>query len=332
MLSKMARRKPYTKVEKKNEMRPDRVTGDVVYRRFECLSPSCTHLLVVLDDKCTGDFRIECPACSYLHFEAGTLHVFDYRLVNRKTGEAINEGPFEPTHAAYINAAERVKYCLYCYTMQPLDNFDHHKSRKSGRQGECRMCKHLYNGLKNESRLAEQHREAADTRRLLTVLSGEVKIGTMEGLLDRFEHKCFNCSEPLLDVSGGIKGYYIDHTLPVSWLWPLDHGPTLLCRGCNGKKSDKWPSEFYKEESKLRTLSTRTGIPFADLSGKPFFNPVAVKRLHDEADAIIERWVKYPEKLKTLRLRIDANTGEDVFRDASPQALNAIGLEPLTSP
>lgn len=289
------------------------------------MSPSCEHTLVVLDEDCIGGFAITCPACAFVHFSGGSLHLFDYRLVNTADGQMINEGPFAPTHDAYVNDAERVKYCLYCYTLQPLNNFDRHSSRRSKRQGECRMCKRLYNDLKNESRLAEQHQEAAENRRLLSALSGETSVDSVDELLNRFAYSCFNCSRPLKDEGGGAAGYHLDHTLPVSWLWPLNHGPTVLCRDCNGRKSDHWPSDFY-ELTKLRELSARTGIPFKDLSGNPFFNPVAIARLRKDPDSIIERWIEYPEKLKNLGTRILAATGEDVFRKARPESLRAIGL------
>lgn len=313
---------------KENQLRPERVKGmgDVPFRRFECLNPTCEETLVVLEEECEPGFSITCPACDYLHFDGGSLHLFDYVLVNRESEDTINSGPFAPTHSAYLSLAERVKYCVLCYTLQPLDAFDRHASRVTGRQGECRMCKRLYNELKNESRLTEQHREAAETRRLLTALSGEAKVGAIDELLARFKHRCFNCLRPLQAKPGGEDGYYLDHTLPVSWLWPLDLGPTILCRQCNGRKSDHWPSEFYGDVAKLRALATRTGIPFNQLCGPPFFNPDAIERFRTEADSIIERWVQHPEKLIGLRARIQAATGEDVLRDADPASLRAIGL------
>jgi hypothetical protein len=324
----LARRAPYTRVAKENQLRPERVKGrgDVPFRRFECLNPVCEETLVVPEADCGEGFSIACPACNYLHFDGGSLHLFDYTLVHRQSEATINSGPFAPTHNAYLALAEQVKYCVLCYTLQPLDSFDRHAARVTGRQGECRMCKKLYNDLKNESRLTEQHREAAEVRRLLTALSGEADIGNINDLLARFEHQCFNCLEPLADQPGGEDGYYLDHTLPVSWLWPLDLGPTLLCRQCNGQKSDHWPSEFYGDVAKLRTLATRTGIPFHQLNGPPFFNPAALDRIRTEADAIIERWVQRPAKLRALRVRIEAATGEDVFRNADSTSLRAIGL------
>ncbi len=327
----MARRKAYTEVKKENDIRPNRAVGqgDVVYRRFECMSPDCTTVLTVPETDCGEEFAIACLVCGYLHFDGGSVQLFDYHLLEKSTGREISDGPFAPTHRVYVDRAERVKYCLYCCTMQPLENFGRHSARPaSERQGECKMCKDLYNTLKNETRLTEQHREAADTRRLLRELSGETaRIQDIAGLVDRFEHQCFNCGTELADHPGQGDGFYMDHTLPVSWLWPLEFGPTILCQKCNGEKGDRWPKEFYRDPRVLRSLATRTGIAFELLAGNPTFYPRAIQEIKDHPTSIIERWVKYPDKLKSLRTRILGATGDDVFAAADPTALKAIGLD-----
>lgn len=312
----MTRRAPYTKVHKRGQVRPPHVKGqgDAVYRRFQCLAPECTETLVIKDVDCKEGFNFECPRCGYVHYDGGSVAVFDYDVVERDSGTAISSGTFSPTHAAHIEAAERVKYCIVCYALHPLSAFDQHASRASGRQGECRACKQLYNAIKNPTRLPEQHREAADTRRLFRELSGDTTIGDITGLLDRFEHRCFNCGRELLDQPGGDDGYYLDHTLPVAWLWPLDTGATVLCRACNGQKSQRWPGEFYEDPARLRQLATRTGIGFEVLSGEPYFNPQAVARLQTNADVVIERWVAYPDKLRAVRERIRSSEGSTSSR------------------
>ena len=103
------------------------------------------------------------------------------------------------------------------------------------------MCKHVYNDLKNESRLAEQHREAADNRRLLAAVSGETTVTSIDDILVSFKHQCFSCERSLTDIPGGKDGYYLDHTLPVSWLWPLDHGPTVGCSAIRQVEKLTWP-------------------------------------------------------------------------------------------
>lgn len=298
-----------------------------MYRRFECMSLECTGVLTVPDSDCGDGFAISCPECGYLHFDGGSVQMFDYHLLDKRTKREISHGPFAPTHRIYLERAARVKYCLLCCTLQPLENFGRHARRVSQRQGECKMCKDLYNGLKNETRLTEQHREAADTRRLLRELSGETRVEDISELLDRFDHCCFNCGTELADHPGQDDGFYLDHTLPVSWLWPLDFGPTVLCRICNSEKGDRWPREFYKEDERiLRRLATKTGIPLEWLVGRPTFYPEAIEWMKERPTEIIERWVKYPDKLRSLRTRILGATGEDVFANADPTALKAIGL------
>ncbi len=328
----LARRIPYTKVLRQGQERPAHVKGksDVVYCRFQCFAPECTETLVVLESECGPGFDISCPRCGYRHVDGGTGWRFLAEVVNLKTEEVLASANFELAHADYIALAERVKYCILCYALLPLAAFDYHDGRKrSGRQGECGMCKRSYNDIKNHTRLVEQHREAADNRRLLRVLSGEGGSGqrklSVDRLLATFDRQCFNCERELQPTPGGEDGYYLDHTLPVTWLWPLDHGPTVLCRVCNARKADKWPALFYSD-GQLRSLSTRTGIPYEVLKGEPFFNPEAIQRLRHENDKVIERWAAYPDRLRTLRNRVLARTGEDVFQGASANARRSIGI------
>lgn len=326
----MRRRAPYSRVEKVGQNRPEHVSGqgDVLYRRMQCLSPACTSTLVARDSECGPGFSLECPTCGYLLEDGGSEELFEYTLIRIADEKELAAGPFAPAHRDYLALAEHVKYCVLCYSLLPLDAFDRHSARQTGRQGECRMCKRLYNELKNPTRLPEQHREAADNRRLFSELSGETSLTEpMSDLLERFESRCFSCRRMLGATPGGDAGYYLDHTLPVAYLWPLDLGPTILCRTCNGNKGDRWPGSYYDDPVRLRALATLTGVPYETLAGDPFFNPEQVDRLKREADAVITRWVKYPERLQSLRNRILAKAGIDVFEDASPQARSAIGLE-----
>jgi hypothetical protein len=244
----MARRQPYTKVERHGQLRPAHVRGqgDVLYRRFQCMSPICEGTLVARDDDCGDGFELVCPACGYRHYDGGSEIVFSYDVVHLATDDVLESGSFAPSHAAYLELAERAKYCLNCYALLPLAAFDRHSARETGRQGECRMCKRLYNDLKNHTRLVEQHREAADNRRLLRELSGETRLRALKEILTRFDQRCFNCDRSLIAEPGGDDGYHLDHTLPVAWLWPLDYGATVLCRLCNGQKADQWPAAFIR--------------------------------------------------------------------------------------
>ena len=139
----MARRAPYTKVEKEGQERPSHVhgMGDVVFRGFQCLNGGCQEYVVVREDEIGPDFEISCPACEFVHEAGGETKFFDYRLIHRQEDDVIEEGEFIILHDDYIGEAQRLKYCLLCYARKPLELFDKHGSRQSGRQGECRLCK-----------------------------------------------------------------------------------------------------------------------------------------------------------------------------------------------
>lgn len=74
----------------------------------------------------------------------------------------------------------------------------------------------------------------------------EVKLSTTEVLfiLDHFSHKCFACETP--------RDLTLDHHIPIACGGSLNLTNTvILCRRCNGLKSDKTPEEFYSSEQML---------------------------------------------------------------------------------
>ena len=316
--SKMARRSPYSKVNKTNQIRADHVKGmgDVVFKGFQCLNPDCTEFIFVREDEIGEDFSITCPACGYVHESGGETKFYDYSMdVNDENGVPVSvaTGSFTIYHDDYIDEAMRYKYCIVCNTMKPLDFFDHHSSRTSGRQGECRLCKKAYNEIKNGTRLSDQHREAAQKRRLLLDVAGSPKINSRE-IEERYNHKCFCCGKDLSAVADRHEKP-LDHTLPVYYLWPLStENATLLCRDCNGSKSGAWPSEFY-DDAHLRRLSILTGFDYDLLAGSPQYNPAAIAALHDpeKVDALLVKFVGYMPEVIKLRNRILRDTGFDFF-------------------
>ena len=58
------------------------------------------------------------------------------------------------------------------------------------------MCKAVYNALKNPTRTTDQHREAAQKRRLYMDLTGGGKIDSKR-IYERFGYQCFKCGEGL---------------------------------------------------------------------------------------------------------------------------------------
>ena len=320
----MARRTTYTKVRRLNHVRPDHVSGmgDVVWHSFQCFDTSCTNQITVRERDISGDFRIECDKCGFVHQAGDAKKFFDYELVDTRDDSEIEAGSFEILHDDYLAETARLKYCILCGALKPLDAFDRHSNRVSGRQGECNLCKQIYNGIKNQTRTADQHREASQKRRLYTQFDSNARID-IRAIYARFNRSCFKCgvdlSADLADQTAAKLGN-LDHTLPVVYLWPLTiENATLLCRSHNGEKAGKWPGSFYSD-TELRRLSTMTGFDYKTLKGEPFFNPQAIERLHDPRfiEALFEKFARYPEELLRLRNRVLIATGYDLL-SSSPR-------------
>lgn len=314
----MPRRSPYSKVNKSNQIRADHVKGmgDVVFKGFQCFNPECTEFIFVREDEIGEDFSIQCPTCGYIHESGGETKFYDYSMdVNDEDGNPVSvaTGEFTIYHDDYIAEADEYKYCIVCNTIKPLEFFDRHSSRKSGHQGECRLCKKAYNEIKNGTRLTDQHREAAQKRRLLLDVAGSPKINSRE-IENRYGDKCFCCGKDLSGITDK-REKPLDHTLPVYYLWPLStENATLLCHDCNGSKSGTWPSKFY-DDAHLRKLSILTGFDYDLLSGEPQYNPDAIKALHDpeKVDALLVKFAAYMPEVMKLRNRILKDTGYDFF-------------------
>lgn len=315
----MPRRKPYTAVKKVGQVRPAHVDGmgDIVFKVFQCLSGKCQEFIVVREDQVDYDFEIVCPTCEFAHRADSETKLFDYALVHRSDGSTIEDGEFTVLHGKYVREAPRFKYCLLCYALKPLEYFDRHRSRQSGRQGECRLCKVAYNGIKNQSRTTDQFREAAAKRRLFGLLAGEGGRIDDRAVFDKFNGTCFKCDRDLHYPSTASSAFQLDHTLPVRLLWPLEtQNATLLCAKCNNEKHGLWPSEVYSA-AKLRRLARLTGYEYALLAGKPKINKTAVEKIVADADGFIENWIPYPNDVKKLRRLILHYAEIDIFEGAS---------------
>lgn len=312
------RRSRYTTVEKNNFIRPPHVEGkgDVLYRGFQCLNARCTNLIIVEDIEITDDFAIKCDKCEFSHVAGNTKFIFEYDLKDKRDGTS-ETGKFEILIDDYIKEAKGYKYCLYCCAIKPLELFDKHGSRKTGRQSECNLCKKFYNSIKNKTRLAEQHRKASQQRRLYTELTRSPRID-LGKIYEKYKSKCFKCGCNLSGDRDGSKAVLLgnlDHTLPVKLLWPLTtDNATLLCKTHNGQKSEKWPGEFYTD-AELRRLYPIVGIEYATLKGAPRYNPDALERLKDAqfVEALFAKYANYQEELLTLRNRILKATDLDFF-------------------
>lgn len=311
----MTRRSPYTQVLKENQIREEHVKGmgDVLFKGFQCLNPECTEYLFVRKDEIVDAFDIECPICKYRIKSGEETTFYNYELFHIKEKRTIEKGVFSILHDDYINEAQEYKYCIVCNTIKPEYLFDKHKSRKSGRQGECRLCKAVYNSIKNRTRISDQHREAAQKRRLYIDLAGGEKINSKE-ILKRFDNKCFKCGKDLSVVKKPTERP-LDHTLPAYFLWPLTTDTaTLLCQKHNGEKSGKWPSKYYSDQE-LKKLSITTGIDYIIMSGEPQYNPDAIERLKDFkiVDELLTKFSAYMDEMIKLRNRLKFDLDFDFF-------------------
>ncbi|WP_223426971.1 HNH endonuclease [Tateyamaria pelophila] len=321
----MARRKAYTEVKKLNQIRATHVKdmGDVVFKVFQCFSPQCQEIIAVREDTLGEDFEIDCAACGYVHRTGDAEKFYDYELWNTTTNTKIEDGSFEILIDDYVAEAMQYKYCIICNSLKPLEAFHKHAPRKSGRQGECRLCKTVYNGIKNQTRITDQHREAAQKRRLYLDITGAGKIDS--GLVrKRFDNKCFKCG---CDLSNPKEGH-LDHTLPVSLLWPLTtDNATLLCGLHNGQKSGSWPSEYYSD-AELRSLAIKTGVPYSVLSGPTHINPDALAALKSKVfvDQLLAKYAAYIEEIIKVRNRIFKMTGFDFFSVSTSISQSIIDL------
>ena len=272
-----------------------RGTGAVSYnelwRVFGCARPGCDALLKVpnrtLENPESAPFLHPCSACGHMHADA------------------------DATKGSVW------KYCRVCEQLQPIENYHRHRRFATGRQLECKTCKNSrINAHGNPLRTRDQHREAAERRRLYVTLAGEEKCDERR-VYAAFDHRCFRCDCALAPGEGCI-----DHTLPAMYLWPLSTGPTLLCHDCNGAKAEQWPSEFYRrgdqpDRATLQRLAVVGGIPYDVLAGTPRFNPDAVARIVRGIDEFLVRWIRYPDDIKRLRRRIFEKEGVDIYASAT---------------
>ncbi len=327
----MARRKPYTIVKKENQIRAAHVRGmgDIVFKGFQCLNSACREFIFVRQDELGDDFELVCPSCKLAMRSGDETQFYEYKLIDQRDDPITEEGSFSILHNEYIAEAQEYKYCIICNTIKPFALFDHHRSRKSGRQGECRLCKKIYNSIKNKTRLTDQHREAAQKRRMYLDISVSTKINSEE-TYKRFGYRCFKCQKNLRKA--GAKERPLDHTLPVVYLWPLTtENATLLCREHNSEKSNQWPSDYYSDDE-LKKLAILTGIPYDTLAGPAHYNPIAIERLKttEQVDSLLTKYSAYMPEIIKLRNRILERECFDFFahsKDISPAWIRCANQE-----
>lgn len=173
-----------------------------------------------------------------------------------------------------------------------------------GHQLECKACKKFFvNAALNHLRTSSQHREDSLRRRAFELLSRkllgikwiyhEYRIRTGKEfdkeIWLKFNKKCFNCDVEIKSA----KVMHLDHTMPLSHLYPLDETATCLCATCNNAKSDIFPIDFYTEE-KLTSLAAYTGLPLELLKSRKA-NQKVVDLLRANIIWFIEDFLNHPD-------------------------------------
>ncbi|WP_380785652.1 HNH endonuclease [Sphingomonas sp. R86521] len=178
-----------------------------------------------------------------------------------------------------------LKKCSYCGRHLPTGpgtagrlGFHKHNAKLSGHQNECRACKKWrINNSFNPLRTSDQLNESSVINRERRLLLREPEIlqrvkerqgrGLKSIVWDRFGRACFYCSKPLT-----LKEVELDHTRPLSYLWPIDEYATCLCSEHNNHKKDRFPVDFYSEAQLIR-LSELTGLDLAALQTRSVCEP-----------------------------------------------------------
>jgi hypothetical protein len=185
-----------------------------------------------------------------------------------------------------------------------------------GHQLECKACKKFFvNSALNKLRTATQHREDSLRRRAIELLTNDLleqnwiyhdfRVKTKKEFDNeiwlKFEKKCFRCKEDI----GTSNEMNLDHTMPLSYLYPLDVYATCLCASCNNEKRDAFPLNFYSDQQ-LIELSKITGLSL-DILSSTESNLIVVKAIKDKVEWFIDVFLKHPEYLKDREGKVAAN-------------------------
>jgi hypothetical protein len=196
-----------------------------------------------------------------------------------------------------------------------------------GFQLECRYCKKFeVNAAHNPQRTAAQMKEDGARRRAFEMLLEALYEGTpqlryrsqtggrelAEDVWKRFGGQCFKCGTGLATS----RDMALDHTRPLSLLWPLDGSATALCPTHNSEKRDRPPSQFYTDDE-LRRLAHITGISLGELRD-PSPNREALDLLGRRLEWFFGEFLETPELTKTR----DGKRAGDLLVKALQKALD----------
>jgi hypothetical protein len=189
-----------------------------------------------------------------------------------------------------------------------VKNSDEFALLEYGFQLECRFCKKFEVNLAlNPQRTAGQMKEDGARRRhfelLLDYLYGgspQLRYKNETGrdlasvIFARFNGRCFKCGTAFARENE----MHLDHTRPLSMLWPLDSTATALCSTHNSEKRDRSPAEFYTADE-LERLAKVTGVSLEELLD-PGPNVEAIDLLGERLDWFYTEFLRLP-RLQDVR-------------------------------
>lgn len=215
----------------------------------------------------------------------------------------------ENYHLSYTNHCTAVnrRPCKHS-TFSHLKNMDTNTTidLDFGFQLECRYCKKFeVNAAHNPQRTEAQMKEDAARRRGFEILlemlyKGSIQLRFREKngieltdfIKQKFGNKCFSCNKAFSKKNP----MHLDHTRPLSYLWPLDETATALCKHCNSAKSNKHITAYYSQQQ-IQELSKITGLSINELVN-PLPNCEAIRRLIEQKDWFYNCFLGSEEMLK----------------------------------
>ncbi len=233
-----------------------------------------------------------------------------------------------------------VKKCSYCGRMLPLSMeykgflaFHQHSAKLSNHQNECRSCKKWrinvhFNPIRTHDQLHESSVITREKKLLLRepeilqeIKEREGGAGLKSQVWERFERKCFYCDKDL-----ELDDVQLDHTRPLSYLFPIDVHATCLCAEHNNQKKDKFPVDFYNEDQ-LRRLSGITGLDYDVLCQKDV-NGTELDRILADLTGFAREWD--PRTFQSIARRVFEMREIDLFDlllQQAPETHSEIMLE-----
>ena len=209
----------------------------------------------------TDDFAIECDACKFRHVAGETTLVYDYTLLRSAQQHRNRERQAQILHDDYVDEAKGYKYCIIRSTLKPLELFDKHNARKTGRQRAVQSLQAAHNSIKKSdaprgSASGSEPKSGGSIPNSPTARASTSARST-RNLKANASSAGLNWT-PTAKRGKGELQRKLHHTLPVKFLWTLTtDNATLLCKAHNAAKAEKWPGAYYEDAERVAFAACR---------------------------------------------------------------------------